>query len=1536
MKKCLSLILTILLLLATLIVPVTANAQSTFTGDTYYKFTFGEDGTTYMNYTSGAKATHKNNSYYPLWDTSSGKTTISESSITDKATGETKDTMRIESKSGTSWQWTPLKSDGTPFEIAPNASYTVSMKFFVESLNAYGQLHFGMGASNTPLPASELDWQKGYFTTSGSYQGVLNDRQNVKFLFQSTSMLYAGNTAKTHDGFDSSNKAQYYDGSLKIVTDNNAVYDSANKSYSFIVDVWSSKQNPTTNAWENDKYIEDRVYNNYFTINGGGGTFTVDGETYNNVWEIVEIEVKLDPPQVKFINGNNVTTGNFIPGEEVKYPALNPNHKGDYVWSLSKDEYIPVPEKMTAGALTVYAYQRDIFGFENHKSYDYTSVSSHVKITDEFAYSGNKSIRYRNVEYGLSESQPFNWTTGYKDYHIYDKATDTYVAVTGTTAPEWKPDTYYMKRGYSALEHNIDLWKVESNKEYRITFRYYFTEKSACGIKIIPMVAASNFWDATNRVIADSQAVTINNVKGSWRVGEIYFKTGEVKSGYDNLFLRFLNTAGNDTTPCEAYFDEFRIEEKSKTDAVNPIDSNVYHSGFENYPEAEIAQNKNYFLMYDNGATTEDGKVYKNNTSIIDGASVFSGYTGGSVLKYDHLKGSYCSNHKSNLTYSYAQYNAVYPNTTIRVISGAYYKVTVSYKAEKVDTPVKLGWFMAAYSNQWTGGSVASTLGYTISAPTNDWVEASYIVRAPETFAQHNGSDRDLVHMWLYLEKDADVLIYFDDYMVEEIPSAAIVDEFGNTTYVAGEIETKITLPSVEGSREVYNANGTGNTVSGGDWYYDENCTKLVANANNLYFTNERVTYFYLKYGKAIEYLDDQQSYCGFENQSTVPTNGYYDATNRYVISRYDRGYTDENGIFHQGEWSLNNLSGFSTKNFKIANNGYMSEKSLLFKQTDNAVSNKIADIGNGVFLKDNTSYRLTFMYKAEGQSDKDLTFSFVNAKNINEFAEVTDENTVTIKADDVKNDWNLVSIDLTADFIDETYCIPAIIINANVNDTARSVYMDAFSVCKAVETKGVSVLKDDAAQIAGKQAMRFYFSYNADSNGKILFSGNTFDVLARGILIAAGNSDEALVRENSKIIKNEKTENLDNCWNYENGVLTFSVYTTDFGIKDDRTVKARGYVVLDDGSVHYSDILTFCIDDVVGYNNLEALRKDYSLNDSAVMEKARLMGANEKHSAGYTFDWNGSALVLNAKAVGDITVYLEAGTNLEIHKFTLYIDGKCITDQLEPELITKGKYKVTFNVGNYPTLKDIRFIRQREACEGGAAVITGFNMAGELYKSEEAELLIEYIGDSITSGIGVHRTPDEWDGDGTANGWAADGTNSYAFLSAMNMGVDWRIRSRSGIGAYINSGGGKGVNCDWYNSYILENSWRSTTTPYSEPRQADVVVIYLGTNDNWGFKTIDSEAETAELADGMKALIERVKSYNPDAKIVWVSGGMTDKYRESASRAINSFGGSQNGYFLCDVPLNMSAGQNGHPDAAQQRIIAKALEDFLKANVIK
>ncbi|MEE0946770.1 MAG: GDSL-type esterase/lipase family protein [Acutalibacteraceae bacterium] len=1544
MKKLLSILLTVSLLFTSLAIPLSvfadgAEKASETEKGLYYKFDFSEDKL-YTDYANPVKPAGHTYDFVAL---NSG-TKVSYASLGGK------DALYMYSagtRENINSMITPLKEDGTPIIIEPGKSYSIKVEFYTT--------RFAGCWARTYLPV--------YTVADGS---VVKDSPAKDS--DGNVLSYDGGTMCNHSGLYYGAQINYWDSGRNVknatyleaytLSDGNKFTNTGN-SYADTALV-SLGEAYSVNKIITTKTVEE--LKNYGVTANADGSFTCNGKTYTQYLGIslptsygamwYEGYDEKAPANKQDAQGNwyhqgyaeyyitNITVQEMnayvtceyadgttskaavTKGYPVEYPALTHTHKGDNVWSLSKDEYIPAPTVVGDEDITVYEYQRNIFGFENHKSYDYTSISALVKITDEFAYSGNKSARYRNVEYGLSESQPFNWTTGYTAYYTYDSDTGTYKAVTDATAPAWKPDTYYMKRIYSELEHNVDLWKIESNKTYRISFRYYFSKNSQCDLKILPMTAAQNFWSDSGRVMYESDAVIISRAgAGNWYVGELYLTTGEITNNAYNLFLRFINTANNNTTPCEVYFDEFRIEEKSKEEIGNPIDTKVYYADFENYPQ-NATQSPYYYLMEDLETKVEGGKTYKNNISVIDGTAVGGE---GSVVKYDHLKGSYCVSHPNSLSYSYGHYNSIYPNTSIKVKTGSSYKVTFSYKAVKVDTPVKMGWFMSAYANQWTGSTVDDTLGYTIDAPTSDWVTVSYNIKFPDQYTSNGSNDCNIVSMWVSPQSDADVLIYFDNYIVQEIPTVAFVDEYGNKSYVCGEQETKIKFPESQGTRDIYAKDGTGNTVSGSNWYYDSEYLKVV-DVEEAYFTKERITYFYQKYDKAIEYGEDQQSYCGFENSSVIPMNGYIDKHNNYIISRCDKGYTVD-GVHTMDEWSLNGYSGFDSTNLKVILGGFMSDHALRFKQSDNAISKKMADISNGVYLEDNTSYRLSFWYRAEGESDKDLTFSFVNARDSANYCAITDKNTVTIKAIDVKSEWTLVNIDLTTDFIDSSYVIPAVVVNANINDTARTVYMDSFAVCVPVENGGVAVLKDDAAQEAGGQAMRFFYSYHADENGKVLFSGKEYEITARGILVTATESGETLVRDNENVIRVEKNEKLDECWNYENGVLTYSAYVKDLNMTESRKISARGYIVLDDGTVIYSSVTTYSLDDVLEINELEATRKDYSVNDEAVMSKARLMGANEKVTNGYTFDWNGSALVLNAKAVGNITVYLEGGGHLSTHKFTLYIDGECVTDQLEPVKVAENKWSITFNVGNDTAVRDIKFIRQQEACIGGTAVITGFEMAGELYKSEEADLLIEYLGDSITSGIGVHRLPGN-------NVWGNDGTNSYAFLSAQYMGADWRIRSRSGIGGYINAMGGKGVGSDWVNTYNVENCWRNSSTPYEEDRKADIVVINLGTNDTWGMN-INSEAAVTELAGGMEQLITKVKAFNPDAKIIWVSGGMKDNYRESARRALQKHGGESEGYFLCDVPLNMSAGQNGHPDAKQQRIMAHSLVEFINTKVL-
>ncbi|MBE6728619.1 MAG: hypothetical protein E7568_00105 [Ruminococcaceae bacterium] len=1245
MKKYISIILCMCMLLSLVVFPVNA-IETTYAGDTYYKFTFGSGGTAYGQYVSGQTATHKGVTYYPLIDQIPGSTTASVTAITDKNTQQPVNTLRVEGSNGSRWKMVPLKSDGTPFEVAPNSSYTVKIKMFVEDKASSSQFFMGLAAYKTNGSTSH----DSRTTSQGWFNGSFVTSQVVHSPFLSGTVL-SGAQAHYTD-FDSSRTAQYIEKEVTIATGNNAVYDSQNNTYKFVFDLIGSE-----NTVENT---------NYFFLSGYGKEFSVENDgTYADTVHIVEIEIQKNPASVTFVNGGSSSSKVFVSGSNIEYPTLTANRNGDYVWSLSNEEYIPAPAKMPLESITVYAMQRNIIGFENYKYCDYTDISNRIEVSSEKAYIGDKSLRYQNVEYKLSEEvtggKPFSFDGSYyKYFYTYNESTGQYAIVPEGTAPTWQSGKYYIKRPADALEHSIELWKLESNKNYRVSFKYYFDESSQCSLKLKPFSSASsNIWGTT--VFYGDGNITLNKPEtAGWQEGELYFSTGNLSSATEYLYLQLVNAANNDTTPITVYFDEFKLEEK----VPNQVDD---------------------------------------------------------------------------------------PN---------------------------------------------------------------------------------------------------------------------------------------------------------------------------------------------VEYGSDLISYCSFENTSTTSPYGFVDYVNNYAIARVDKHYI-ENGKKIMGEWSLNGRYGFDSTNISVSNSGYESTRSLEFKQANansgNSVAYKIADIGNGFILEDKTTYRLSFYYRADGVSDKDLTFSFVNAMDKDRVATINASNTLTIASADVKSGWTFVTVDLTTDFdkiggniSGEAYCIPAIVVNANINDTVRTVHMDNFAICKPLSNSMVSVLNDDASQKVGAQALRFYFSYNADADGKLLLSGNTYELSARGILISISGSGEELVRENSKIYKAEKTEKLDEYWSYNSGALTFSAYIKNFDTTDSRKLEVRGYLVLSDGSILYSPISEYSLDDVKGYYDITASSTYYSLTDNNVISKVGFEGANEKTSNGYTFDWNGSALVVTAKTAGKMKVYLSG--SVEGRNFTLYIDGELVSDKLKP-VYESGKYTVTFDVGNYPTVKEIRFIRQQEAANG-TAEIHGFDMCGQLMKTEDKDILIEYIGDSITSGIGVHSIHHEHSG--TA---VNDGTNSYAFLSAQYLGVNYRIRSREGIAlnqgyAYL------GVNkpgANWISTYNYENYWRNQTdNTYLESRAADIVVIYLGTNDvlSGGLSSFNN--------DSIHSFINIVKEHNPNAKIVWISGGMKTEYRPNLEMALNSLGGESAGYYICDMPAEfaykdasgnyVNTGYHGHPGAEQQKVMAHTLIDFLKA----
>lgn len=1261
MKKLLSVILTLLLIATAVFIPVNVTAEEgedgyVYEGDTYYKFTFGENGTSYRGeYVNKKIYTHKNNEYYALYDNEGlGKISIDENTIYDVNLGKNVDTMSIKAGGVAGlWRWVPLKADGTPFEVKPNASYTVNIKFYIKNLGSYGQIFAYACGPNTNIPTkAETNWQTGLFTTMGSSNGTLNDRNNIGSPIQSMSMGYADTTDYVYDTFDSSNAMQYPEGNRKLITDNNATYNEADNSYSFTFDVYTSKKEGS--SYVNDQRVEDRVYNNYFFIGGSAKTFTKNGVSYDNTWEIAEIEVIYNDPE---------------------------------------------------------------------------GVSPGVNVAD-----------------------------------------------------------------------------------------------------------------------------------------------------FDKL----------------AY----------------PASAGTYYAA-------------------DTGATNDGGKIIKNNFSVVDANTVDAGATG-RVVKYDHVKDSYRNASTKTIDYAYA--GVISLGKSVELETSTTYKISIDYKAEKLDSPLKLGLMMGSvYHNYWTTSEPKNTMNGIINETTDDWETVEYYITTPDVYDVNVyngvGDDRKFAYLYVKPVEDKDILVYFDNFTVQQVPSAVIVDEFGNQIVIGGETGTKVLFPEFGEGYEIYGEDGRGDVVTGYSYYYDKDFKHPVNKENEIYTTKAK-TYYYRGYEKLYDAGELGVSFNGFENNKVTLGSAYKDQVNDYVIATYDSAYTKDGKIEIAGSM-IASPNGFYADNFAIVSGGYNSAKSLKYKNNGKSdLQYNVADISNGVLLKDNSTYKLEFLYKAEGESSEPLKFAFLNMKDGKTFAQ-SSEITIT----DVKDDWTRVTLYLDVDFdyceemsgiSGETFCIPAI----KVTDSKRTVYMDAFSISKVLISGGVSVLTDEAATQAGGQAIRFYFSYNADKNGNLVTGGQAQEMKERGIMFTANKNVELIVENKNKpsVEVTSKTQNFAECWKAENNVVTYSTFVRDFDFTDNRTIYARGYIVLADGSVAYSNIVEYSLDDILESNELLKYEtKYYSLTDDEVFDKIVIQGATQKLSNGYSFDWSGSTIKIKAKAVGQVKVYFER--LIPSDYFTVYIDGVRISDLVAPQKEdATGRYYVTVDVGNSSKEKVIEVSRQEEAMYG-AYEIVGFSLKGELLQAEENDMLIEFIGDSITSGMGVI---------GTKTDWRTDGTNAWGYLTARSLGVDFRIRSKSGIGAGRDCNGDVGPKYEWISSYPLENCFRDTTTPYTVNREADIIIINLGTNDLNAYNWSPNATQSQELEDNYVKLLNIIRQYNPDAKIICLAGGMTSGYGTRLQKAVNRVGGSDSDFYCYWITTPLNLGGAGHPTEYQQRIIANDVLEILQKDFLK
>lgn len=322
--------------------------------------------------------------------------------------------------------------------------------------------------------------------------------------------------------------------------------------------------------------------------------------------------------------------------------------------------------------------------------------------------------------------------------------------------------------------------------------------------------------------------------------------------------------------------------------------------------------------------------------------------------------------------------------------------------------------------------------------------------------------------------------------------------------------------------------------------------------------------------------------------------------------------------------------------------------------------------------------------------------------------------------------------------------------------------------------------------------------------------------------------------------------------------------------------------------------------------------KKTYSLAD--IEDKINILGRSPVTAEGLRADWSASGFEFVADCKGLIKIKVKSSHSC---RFNIYIDG----GNKKALNIVPGTKDYTLTNNLEAGEHKIRFVKSsmvEYATEALAVDILSLDIYGEIKQANAREHFIEFIGDSITCGVGAFsKTSTE-----------AYSELSYAYLAANKLDADYSLVSISGIGAGRSTNRHNGLLMGQV--YSLTNYYRSKTEKYAPERKADLVVINLNTNDKGTFAASQKDEFVAKVKD----LIDQVKSiHGEDAKIVWVMGMMSDPASGFVDawtiNYLRSLGGENAGYYYFLAEKNNDGGST-HPIADAHARVADELAKFI------
>ncbi|MBE6534368.1 MAG: hypothetical protein E7678_05310 [Ruminococcaceae bacterium] len=323
----------------------------------------------------------------------------------------------------------------------------------------------------------------------------------------------------------------------------------------------------------------------------------------------------------------------------------------------------------------------------------------------------------------------------------------------------------------------------------------------------------------------------------------------------------------------------------------------------------------------------------------------------------------------------------------------------------------------------------------------------------------------------------------------------------------------------------------------------------------------------------------------------------------------------------------------------------------------------------------------------------------------------------------------------------------------------------------------------------------------------------------------------------------------------------------------------------------------------------------------SQMSEKVRLIGRTKFISDGILCDHPASGIEFQGFMSGELYLLISCdGDNY----FTVYIDGKRCPERLYPR---STSVKLASFEGN--CFHTVKILKQSESV-WTRSTINGIELTGELISPPKPrDILIEVLGDSLTTGFGNLGVKGEGSAQGGNTPHKEDATQTYGFLASEMLNADCTIVAWSGIG--INKGCVSAVFGEYYKRYSYHRNRDGDY--YAFDHAPDLIVIHLGANDS-----TNKETKREDFVQKAKEFITYLRAgYKKEMPIIWAYDP-DEGVPEYIQEVLDYFGGEEKGFYILELEWHSKDemwGASGHPGLKAHKKHAEILVDFIKKNNI-